>query len=109
MVSNCAILASYHVAALLRFLLLSQQQRHLQGMLFFQTPLHVFQTLDSPLGLLYVQRNTNKISDYLYFITLHSFSTALHKCSMDSIKVEKWVMKYKGGALQCLHPIPLLV
>lgn len=64
MVSNCAILDCYHVAALLRFLLLSQQQRHLQGMLFFQMSLHVFQTLDSPLGLLYVQRNTNKIYDF---------------------------------------------
>lgn len=64
MVSNCAIVPCYHVAALLRFVLLSQQQRHLQGMLFFQTSLHVFQTLDSPLGLLYVQRNTNKIYDF---------------------------------------------
>lgn len=69
MVSNCAILAFYHVEALLCYLLLSQQQRHLQGMLFFQTPLHVFQTLDSPLGLLCVKRNTNKIEDYLDSIT----------------------------------------
>lgn len=69
MVSNCAIIAFYHVEALLCYLLLSQQQRHLQGMLFFQTPLHVFQTLDSPLGLLCVQINTNNIDNYLDFIT----------------------------------------
>lgn len=80
MVSNCAILASYHVEALLRVLLLSHQQRHLQGMLFFQTPLHIFQTLDSPLGLLCVQRNTNKIADYLYFITY--FSTFMESLNL---------------------------
>lgn len=69
MVSNCAIIAFYHVEALLCYLLLSQQQRHLQGMLFFQTLLHDFQTLDSPLGLLCVQINTNNIDNYLDFIT----------------------------------------
>lgn len=60
MVSNGAIVASYHVEALLCFLLLSLQQRHPQGMLFFQAPLHVFQTLDCPLGLLCIQKHTNK-------------------------------------------------
>lgn len=56
MASNGAVLHPHQVEALLRFLLLSQQQRHLQGMFFLQTPLHVFQSLDSPLRLLCVQR-----------------------------------------------------
>lgn len=63
MASNCAALHPHHVEALLRFLLLSQQQRHLQGMFFLQTPLHVFQSLHSSLRLLCVQIDKNEIDD----------------------------------------------
>lgn len=62
MARHCAVRHPHHVEALLRFLLLSQQQRHLQDMFFLQTPLHVFQNLDSPLRLLCVQRY-NEIDD----------------------------------------------
>lgn len=63
MARNCAAVHPHHVEALLRLLLLSQQQRHLQGMFFLQTPLHVFQSLDSPLRLLCVQRYKREIDD----------------------------------------------
>lgn len=45
---------------LLLFLLLSQEETHLQGMLLLQTPLHVLQSQCSPLGLLclFARKNT---------------------------------------------------
>lgn len=125
MASNCAVLHPHHVEALLCFLLLCQQQRHLQGMFFLQTPLHVFQSLDSPLRLLYVQRDKNEIDDLCIshltsllwwnpsifcqaLLGLRGYSFLTHTEGQFSVSVEHLCYKscsFRGNSHLILYPI----
>lgn len=71
----CVISHVYQTEALLLFLLLSQEPRHLNGMLFLQAPLHVLQNLCTPLGLLCSQMN---ICKSIYLLPLNGFILFIH-------------------------------